>query len=156
MTTIEACIIIPITFMSLLLLIWMGFLGYDRMVLSQVVSQAAIKGSQFPDKNNEELLVIVNERLNNLLEDKLIYMDQVETNVEVRQKEITVSVKGDMKVPGALFITDIYSNDLWSIHIEKSVQRINSSKFVRTINNLHEVIEDKNLLENKNTLEIEN
>ena len=133
MITVEACVLIPIVLMLSLLIIWLGFFLYNRTLFIQCAGLAAIKGSQMAEENNEEIIAAVRERAEELLERKIIGMEDIKIDVTVDYDSVTVSIKADMQVPGAIFLTDIYQNDRWHLQVEQTAERLRNCTILRTI-----------------------
>lgn len=162
-TTLEACVIIPIVFMIIMLLIWLGIYQYNRMVFTQVASMAAIKGSQNAEKSNDEIIKIVNSRIEELLDEKLIMMENVSSDIEVNYAQIKVHLQGEFNIPEAIYITDIYEKNMWEIAVDKSAPRIRSSMIIRTAerirrgleeeDNIQNIEDDENVMENVTALD---
>lgn len=133
MITIEACILIPIVLMISLLIIWLGFFLYNRTLFLQCAGIAAIKGSQMAEADNEEISVAVRERARELLQEKIIGMEDVEIEVTVDYSSITVGIRGNMQVPGAIFLMDIYQKNIWHLQIEQTTERLRNCTILRTI-----------------------
>ena len=135
-STIEAAVIIPIILSIVLLLIWTGFFFYDRNVLSQAASRAAVCGSQMSYLENEEIADYVSNRVSELTEGKLILLDLAETTVTVTATNICVNVTGTMNVPDFIVLGNIYNGGTWNINIKEYGARLKSSMFIRTANRI--------------------
>ena len=135
-STIEAAVIIPIILSIVLLLIWTGFFFYDRNVLSQAASRAAVCGSQMSYLENEEIADYVSNRVSELTEGKLILLDLAETTVTVTATNICVNVTGTMNVPDFIILGNIYNGGTWNINIKEYGARLKSSMFIRTANRI--------------------
>lgn len=133
MITIEACILIPIILMISLLIIWLGFFLYNRTLFMQCAGIAAIKGSQMAEADNEEISAAVRERARELLQQKTIGMEDVVVEVTVDYGSVTVGIQGDMQVPGAIFLMDIYQNNRWHLRVEQTTERLRNCTILRTI-----------------------
>ena len=63
MTTIEASVIAPVCISVALLVVWLGILYYDKNVLAESASRAAIYGAEHSDWSNEDINKYVQEKL---------------------------------------------------------------------------------------------
>ena len=138
MTTPEACIIIPMTFTIIMLLLWMGFLFYNRNVLDQAAARAAIIGGQNSYLSNEEIAEKVNAKVAELINNKLILMDEdsIIVSTGVSLTEIKVSVSGEVRLPESIFFGKLYSKRLWDISVIESAPRLKNCRFVRLVQRL--------------------
>ena len=136
MTTVEACVIIPITFTVIMLLVWLGILFYDRNALSQAAARAAIVGSEYSYLDNDEICEIVMKKTAELTQDKLILMAEPEVDVSVDATEIRVNVRGNLHLPESVFFGNIYNKRVWSIDITEPAPRLKPSVFVRTVHRI--------------------
>lgn len=137
MTTIEACVIIPISLTIICMLIWMGIFIYDKNALSQAASRAAIIGSQNSYLDNEEICDIVMKAVRELTEDKLVLMSDPAVNVTVGFNEIEVNVTGSLILPESFFFGKIYNKRLWHIDITEKTARLKPSLFVRSVSRIY-------------------
>lgn len=133
MMTIEACILIPIIIMLSLLVIWLGFFLYDKTLLMECAGIAAVKGSQMAEADNETIAGTVVARAEELLAQKTVAMEIRDIKVSVDHGTVTVKITGVMQVPEAIFLMDIYQDDIWEIHVEQTAERLRSCSILRTI-----------------------
>lgn len=133
MITIEACFLIPFTIMIILVLIWMGFLLYNRTVLTNAVNIATMETAYQAEKSNEELMEYMVTRFEELVRDQLVCVNDIHVEGRVGYGEVELSVSGQLKVPGEIFMTDGYSTGPWSLQVTKSAPRIRKSMVIRTI-----------------------
>ncbi len=133
MITVEAAFLIPFSIMIIMVLVWMGFLQYNRNVMTQAASMAVMEASYFADLDNDELLEKMIKRFEELVRDNLVCVEDLQVEGEVKYSEITLTVTGEMEVPGIVFLTDGYTTGPWDLSVEKSASRVRKSMVVRTI-----------------------
>lgn len=138
MTTIEACFLIPISIMIIMLLLWLGFYKYDLCVISEAASVASMSGAMEINRSNEEINQLVNEKINELLKEQLIFVRDMHWDIYVSATEVTVIIRGEFFAPTQLFLSDIYTTNAWNFEIEKSSLRINPSMLLRMSEIIHE------------------
>lgn len=131
MTTIEACFLIPLSFMLIMLLIWFGFYKYDLCAISAAAAEASMNGAREMNKSNEEINELVDKKIRELLTEKLIFVRDMNWDITVSAAKVSVIIRGQFFVPAKIFLSDIYKKDTWSFEIEKSANRINPSYLLR-------------------------
>ncbi|HOO80392.1 MAG TPA: pilus assembly protein [Lachnospiraceae bacterium] len=136
MITIEACYIVPFTLMITMLLLWFGMYLYDCNVLSETASIAAICGSREAEKSNEEITELVTKRVEELLDDRLVSMDEPTLTVSVDYNTIQVTLCGQMEIPGIIFLTGWDGDTLWEFTTTQEAYRLRQSMITRTIHQL--------------------
>lgn len=131
MTTIEACVLIPLSFGILLLLLWTGFYKYDQSVLSEAASLAVRRGSQEVAGSNQEIMKLTEERLDELLQGRLIGIEQVRSDVKVTAGAVAIHLEASFHVPHENIISSLYREEFWQIEIEKSAPRMDPCMLLR-------------------------
>lgn len=129
MMTIEACVIIPMSFIITILLLWLSFYYYDRNVITESAAQAAVYGTEYSEWSNDEIKGIVEDKLEECLNNKMVLVKDVNYSVDVSFSEIAVEIDGVIMPP-------VYFSDGWNIHTIKRTPRLNNSSFVRIVNRI--------------------
>lgn len=132
MTTIEACILLPLILVLTLLIMWLGFLMYNRSLVTSAVAMAVVRGCQYAEYSAEEIEEIAEARCLELLEGRLICMEMPEISAEAGFYEVTVRAEGSMEVPVELLFDGIYGSSFWDVSACSEGVRLHSSTFVRT------------------------
>ena len=136
MTTVEACFIIPFSFILICLILYTSFYYYDYTAISRAAIGASYVSMYEDDISNDELVNRAMLRMKNLLDGKLICMDKDEINVEVKVEylKITVRVSGVYKagkiIPGA----EMFGIDEWNIDVKHEAPRLHRASFIRGVN----------------------
>lgn len=131
--TIEACFLLPMLLMLSLLVIWLGFFLYNKTLFMECAGIAAILGSQMAEQDNEVIGMTVNNRARELLSQKTIAVEGIEVRVTVDYDAVTVGITGNVKIPGAVFLTDIYQKESWQLQASQRAERIRSCSILRGI-----------------------
>lgn len=97
MATIEATVIIPISLGITILLFWLGIYYYNWNVCNEAIAKAVAYGSEYAEKDNEEIEKLVMEELNKNLKDNLILADGVKMEVSVDYGSISASASGKLR-----------------------------------------------------------
>lgn len=137
MTTIEACILIPLSLMIILLLIWSGFYKYDLCVISEAAAAASMNGALEIGMSNEEISTFVDGKVYELLNEKLICVRDINWDISVSATKVSVIIRGKFMIPSQIFLTKLYERDVWDFEIEKSELRINPSMLLRMSEMMH-------------------
>lgn len=133
MATIEACVIIPITLIVVMLLVWLGIFFYNKNVMSHAASRAAIMGGQHPEMESEELTEYMIAKVREMLEGKMIFMEDPSIEVSMDYSVISIKITGNMGLPGSVNMGGIYRKRAWEIALVEKAARIHPSIFVRTV-----------------------
>ena len=138
MMTIEACVIIPLSLVITFLLLWTGILLYDRAAVHYAVATAVVQGSRRAEDGNDEIRTLVQKKIAELLEHKLVLLreEEMETTVQVTYGKITASVSGRMNVPA--FAKE---HGIWEVSAQHSADRMRSSQIVRTLQRIDRLAE---------------
>jgi len=131
--SIEAAMIIPMIIAVIMLLIWLSIFFYNRSVLSEVASRAAICGSQNAELENTEIVDYVTDKVIELSDNKLIFLDSLSCEVTVEANQIKVNLTGSMSIPPFINLFNLYENNLFEISITESATRLKNSMFIRTV-----------------------
>ncbi len=151
MMTIEACVIIPVIIFMTIMIIWIGMLSYNRNAINSAVSIGLTLGAAAPEKDNEEIAECVKNKTEELLEDRLVLVDDPVINVSVSYGTIKTEVKASMEsppVPGM----DIFKSEVWDLAQQKEVKRIRCSRLIRTFNRVGRYMEE-NCSESSETIQ---
>ena len=154
MATLEAVVIIPISFTVIFLLIWTGLLFYNRNVLDHAASRAAINASQHSGYSNKEVCDIVINKFSEYTNGKTIILENTEIDVSVSYGTIKVNVRGDMGIPGDIFFGNVYGDRKWDIDITKETARLRPSSFVRTVSRVKNGLDSHNYEEDQGFEEV--
>lgn len=133
MMTIEACFLIPMVLMLSILVIWLGFFLYNKILLTTCAGIAAIRGSQMAEAENEQIGSAASGRARELLLQRTVAMEDIEIRVTVDYGAVTVVITGCMQIPEAVFLMDIYRNDRWELYASQTTERLQSCNIIRTI-----------------------
>ncbi|MGN0346224.1 MAG: hypothetical protein ACI4DU_02955 [Lachnospiraceae bacterium] len=142
MITVEASILIPFTLGIILICIWIGFYQYNKMVFTQVAACSVLKGAQYAEKPNEEIIQLIQMEIREQMNNKLILVDNPVANIEVDYDTIQIELTGSMEVPGYINIFNTYDRFGWNISVTKSANRIRRSQVIRTIWRIQDLSEN--------------
>lgn len=132
-TTIEATIIIPMTILITMLLVWLGVFFFNKNIMAHAASRAAIMGGQHPELSNDDLVEYVTLTAEDIMKNKLLFMEDPVIEVTVNYMDIVVHISGDMRLPDSTRMGGIYTERIWEIDLTEKGARLDPSIFVRTI-----------------------
>lgn len=95
--TVEASLIMPLVFLVILFIIYVGFYQHDRCVMEQAAYRAALRGSSLYGADKDEKYRAVEDTLRELTENGLVVMEETH---EIQIKEqITILSEGNLRIP---------------------------------------------------------
>lgn len=127
--TVEASFLFPVMFMILILLIYWGFYCYDKSVSIQCSYLAALRGSNQWQMSNEQVESFVNEQLETLTEETLLYMKKEQIYVNAGLVEVKAGVSGKLDILFSKLRGDNMKE--WFIKSEKSAYQLKPTSFIR-------------------------
>lgn len=146
MITIEACVIVPIIMAVTLLLIWLSLYFYNKTTLANAASVASVFAARSAEESNEQISKIALEKAEELLDGRLIAMDDVNTKVSVDYGLVTVNITGQMQVPGVYGFGLVVSKmKAGGINIIENAPRLRCSQIIRTANRVRHSVSDNNV-----------
>ena len=88
--TLEATLMYPLIFGGIIFTISLAIYLYNAAVIKQISSVAALRGSLEYEMNEKEVKKYVNEEIDKLTKEKLIFVSKVEKDIEVTADKIKV------------------------------------------------------------------
>lgn len=116
--TVEASMLVPLVVLLIALLLYLSFFLYNRCILTQDAYILAFRGSI--QKEEREVQKYIEECSKVQFSKKYAGMKNIEKNIAVSNKKITVKISG------------VTSNN-WLIEKEAEAERINPAKVIRKI-----------------------
>lgn len=139
MSTIEACIIIPISITLIMLVIWTAFYNYNCTAVAAAVAKASEVAVRHPELDNEELCEECMYVWKKSIEGKLIFMDVPEVNVVVEYGKVTVTASGSFDIREFLLSKNMGENGVYIVKSSHTSPRLRSSEYVRRMAILKEI-----------------
>ncbi len=133
MMTLEAVVILPVCLMVSIMILWIGMLLYNRTTVDYALSVAVIQGGRQAEKDNDEILALVQDKAEELLRGRLVQMDAPSLTVTVDMFEVKAELQGRMKAPPIPLVGSMDITADWSVETEKSSPRLKESMIVRTL-----------------------
>ncbi len=133
MMTLEAVVILPVCLLSSIMILWIGMLLYNRTTVDYALSVAVIQGGRQAEKDNDEILKLVQDKAEELLKGRLIMMEDPSLTVTVDLFEVKAELTGRMKAPPIPLIGSMELTADWSVDSEKTSPRLKESMIVRTL-----------------------
>ena len=135
MTTIEACFILPFSFVLICIILATAFYYYNLTAISRAVTGASLVSEYYPELGNDELSKKALEKFKNLTDGKLIYIDDKDilVDVKVEHSKITVRANGEFNASGFIPGANMFGIKNWKIDIAHSSTRMDKASFIRRI-----------------------
>lgn len=127
--TIEATFIISISFLLILLLLYVGFFCYEKSISVQCCYLAALRGSNEWDLSGSSLEEYVDKTMKQLVEEKYLVRTEQRYKIGANRSSITVQTEGLITVPFSLSIGNEASK--WDIDSEKTAERHQPTSYIR-------------------------
>ena len=146
MTTLEACLILPISFMLLLFFFWTAFYYYNESVFTKATEVAALEGARHSELNNEEILNIAAAEFKKEIDNQLIFMRTPDPYITVDLTGVTVEARETFDMSYLLLEKSMKDKAVYQIDVIHSAARLKPSNFLRSITiagDVKERIEDE-------------
>lgn len=139
--TVEAVFVMPIVICVLALLCYLGFFMCNRCLLLQDTYIMGLRGSRQEGLSNEKTSTYILDQGRDILQ-KYYAITEIDKNVKVEMREITVAMECEMKVPFAfLSWEEEKMNGIWKIREEKKIDRTNPVDFIRACRKVEKLLE---------------
>ena len=122
--TLEAAMVFPIVFTSIVLMIYLSFFIYDRCRLENCAYMASLRGSRMITESNEEIYEEVSRYAGELINGHLIAATNVTQHVEVSMNEVKVSYTAKVVPPFGTLLVRMVNRDLFTIRAEECAKKI--------------------------------
>lgn len=127
--TIEAAFIIPMSFLLIILLLYVGFFCYEKSISVQCCYLAALRGSNEWDLSGSRLEEYVDRTMKQLVEEKYLVRTEQAYRIEAKRSFVTVQTEALITVPFSLSIGS--EAPKWDIHSEKTAERHQPTSYIR-------------------------
>lgn len=139
--TLEAALLFPIIFTSIVLLIYLSFFIYDRCRLENSAYIAALRGSRMITEENEEIYEEVSRLATELVEGHLIAARDVTQHVEVSMNEVKVSYTARVVPPYGTLLMQMVNRDIFKIKAEEKASKIRILMNIRAFRKAEALLE---------------
>ena len=135
MMTIEAIVIIPLCLAISMLIVWSGILLYNRTAADYALSVAVIQAARQAEAENEEILKLAKDKAAELLNDRMVMMEEGSLNVSVDLADVKATYTGRMRAPVLPTFGDIKPIE-WKVEISRKSPRLKEAMTVRARHNI--------------------
>lgn len=97
--TVEAAVIVPIIFVILWLVIYMGLYLYDRNVVYFDAYLSAFRAAELTETDNEEAYSEAAAQMEQAIEGQLIALPEITQEITVTWKGVQITYSGEVVVP---------------------------------------------------------
>lgn len=135
MMTLEAVVILPLTLMISMLIIWSGLLLYNRTAADYALSVAVIQAARQAEAENEEIVKLAKDKAVELLNARMVIMEEAEVDVRVDIDSVEAIYNGRMRAPVLPVFGDVKLFE-WKVDVTRKTPRLKEAMTVRAMKNL--------------------
>lgn len=133
--TLEATLIYPLIFGGILFTMSLAIYLYNAAVVKQISSVAALRGSLEYEMNEKEVKKYVNEEIDKLINEKLIFVSKIEKDIEVTADKIKVRLETKVNLP---FLKIPFLGFKWQkLNFESQAKKIKAVNIIRGARRLY-------------------
>ena len=118
--TVEASLLIPFFVILIYFIVFLGFYLYNGCALSGISYASAIRGANIREKSREEIKYLVNNMAEEMMEERLVMVNQRNSEVMVNGRRIKVRVYASMEFP----VLNLISERLFLWETEREAEAI--------------------------------
>lgn len=138
--TVEAAFVMPIVVCVLALLCYLGFFMCNRCLLLQDAYIMGLRGSAQEGLSNEKTATYILDQGKEILQ-KYYAISEIEKEVKVEMREITVALECEMKIPFAFFSWEEEKmSGVWKIREEKKFDRTKPVDFIKACRKVEKLL----------------
>ena len=133
--TLEATLMYPLIFGGIIFTISLAIYLYNAAVIKQISSVAALRGSLEYEMNEKEVKKYVNEEIDKLTKEKLIFVSKVEKDIEVTADIIKVRLETNVNLP---FLKIPFLDFKWQeLSFESQAKKVKTVSIIRGARRLY-------------------
>ena len=133
--TLEATLMYPLIFGGIIFTISLAIYLYNATVIKQISSVAALRGSLEYEMNEKEIKKYVNEEIDKLTKEKLIFVSKVEKDIEVTADKIKVRLETNVNLP---FLKIPFLDFKWQeLSFESQAKKVKTVSIIRGARRLY-------------------
>ena len=133
--TLEATLMYPLIFGGIIFTISLAIYLYNAAVIKQISSVAALRGSLEYEMNEKEVKKYVNEEIDKLTKEKLIFVSKVEKDIEVTADKIKVRLETNVNLP---FLKIPFLDFKWQeLSFESQAKKVKTVSIIRGARRLY-------------------
>lgn len=127
--TIEATFIISLSFILMIMLLYIGFFCYEKSVSVQCCYLAALRGSNKWNLSGCNLENYVDKTMKQLVEEKYLVRTEQAYKVQANKSFVTIQTEGLINFPFSFLLgSEAYK---WDIYSEKTAERHQPTSYIR-------------------------
>ena len=130
--TVETALIMPVVLSVILTVILFLLYLYNRSVMNDaaILASAQVMYSEKDDLNGE-IVKQIEEKCETALSDRLVGMDDLQTEISVGKFKSSVTITGKLRIAGAGFLPE--SLPFQTIRVNAKSERLYPAQFIRTV-----------------------
>lgn len=132
-STIEASFLIPIILWILILLIYLAFFFYNKLLVEEVSYIAALRASQLEWSSASQKYDEAQRSMEELLKNKLIAIKKYEKKIQVGATKIEISIKVNQPVPLRSMISRYYQKGTFEYNASQKAKCLKPYQYIRMV-----------------------
>lgn len=137
--TIEASFLIPLIVFMIVLIVYLNFFLYDKVLFFNSAYISALRASSCDIKENQKAYHKAKESTLILLKDKIIAIDSFGDKVSVSNKETVILLEGNILLPVPMIAVLFPQQKKLIVSEMVSAKRVDSVSFIRNIRKIKAV-----------------
>lgn len=133
--TVEAVLILPITFGIYLMIIYGMFFQYDRCMLEQELATLAMKGTVLSAESNEEIIKELQKLASEMDRNKFLTFQYEYLSAKINQNKLIIEGNGQIRMPFEMLRKWVQGESL-QIKTSYTNHRISPVMIIRTCRKL--------------------
>lgn len=138
--TVETALLIPLLLSVVLIVVYLNIYLYDSVVMQTAACRGAQKVfyNELQDNNAVEgncAKVVLEE-----IKASLVFMKDINVEVSVSTKEVSVTVQGRLDVPGIVYLEPLVSDEFWMMKVNWTEERLHAPTIVKSVYHTVELI----------------
>ena len=97
--TVEAAFVVPMLFLVIWIVIHIGFFLYNREAATAIAALGVLEGSRLEQEGKNTIERMVSSYVQEEIEEKLIFTDEVQWDVKVSAVSIRVTIQVSQNIP---------------------------------------------------------
>lgn len=126
--TVEASLLMPLVVLGIVFSLFLGFYLYNITILRQVAYLAALRGSLLREEANSSIEEYTKKQLEELVEGRLIAVDELGCQVEVSLHQVRVKVFLETYSPFVGLLVE--EAGVWKFEAEAKARRLVMTDFI--------------------------
>lgn len=135
--TVEAALVMPVSFICILLVIYLWFFQYDRCLVEIDTNAAVMRALVAEAVDNNERMDLIKNYLNEIYDEKYVAWNDDATTMKIARNKICVEREGSVRFPFSFLTPELVDgNQMWSVQSKVKADIMDPAFIVRSIRKL--------------------